>query len=157
MARPPVRWLSVLFTLALAIALLLGQVTTVTAKTAERDLIQQGVIKYQQGQYQAAIALWNRALDSDRATPDNSNTVVVLENLARVYQQIGQPEQAIAFWLQAKDIYQQQGNEQQLGRSLTELAQAYSSIGQHRSRDRAFYVENKAITRQSVLLLRRSL
>ena len=133
MARPPVRWLSVLFTLALAIALLLGQVTTVTAKTAERDLIQQGVIKYQQGQYQAAIALWNRALDSDRATPDNSNTVVVLENLARVYQQIGQPEQAIAFWLQAKDIYQQQGNEQQLGRSLTELAQAYSSIGQHRS------------------------
>lgn len=132
MARPPVRWLSVLFILALAITLLLGQVTTVTAKTAERDLVQQGVTKYQQGQYQAAIALWNRALNSYQATPNNPNTVVVLENLARVHQQIGQSEQAIAFWSQVKDVYQQQGNEQQLGRSLTELAQAYSSIGQHR-------------------------
>lgn len=133
MARPPVRWLSVLFTLALTITLLLGQVTTVTAKTADGDLVQQGVSEYQQRQYQAAIALWNRALSSYQATPSNPNTVVVLENLARVHQQIGQPEQAIAYWSQVKDFYQQQGNEQQLGRSLTELAQAYSSIGQHRS------------------------
>ena len=133
MARRSFRWLSILFTLALVTSLLLGRVFQVNAQTDNGNLLlERGVTKYQQGQYQAAIALWNRALESDRAIPDNPNTVIVLENLARVHQQIGRSEQAIAFWLQVKDLYQQQGNEQQLGRSLTELAQAYSSIGQHR-------------------------
>ena len=133
MARRSVRWLSVLFTLALVTSLLLGQVSQVNAQSDNGNLLlERGVTEYQQGQYESAIALWNRALNSYQATSDNPNTVIVLENLARVHQQIGQLEQAIAFWSQVKDVYQQQGNEQQLGRSLTELAQAYSSIGQHR-------------------------
>lgn len=133
MARRSSRWLSILFSLALTISLLLGQVATVKAQAANGDLwLQQGVTEYQQGKYQAAIALWQRALNSYQATPDNPNQVIALENLARVHQQIGQPEQAIAFWSQVRDRYLQQGNQQQLGRSLTELAQAYSSIGQHR-------------------------
>ena len=127
------RWLSILFVLALAVSLLLGGIIPVTAQGKNGDLLlQQGVAEYQQGKYQAAIAFWQRALNSYQATPDNANQVIVLENLARVHQQIGQPEQAIAFWSQLTDRYQQQGNAQQLGRSLTELAQAYSSLGQHR-------------------------
>ena len=133
MARRSSRFWSTLFAIGLAISLCLGQVSTVKAQVPQGNLlVEQGVTEYQQGKYQAAIALWQRALSDYQATADNPNTVVVLENLARVYQQIGQPEQAISFWSQVTDSYQQQGNEQQLGRSLSELAQAYSSLGQHR-------------------------
>jgi CHAT domain-containing protein/tetratricopeptide (TPR) repeat protein len=133
MVRRSFRFLSILFTIALAISLALGQVSTLQAQDSDGDLlVSLGVKEYQQGQYQAAIALWQRALSSYQATEDNPNTVIVLENLARASQQIGQTEQAIAFWSQVTEQYQQAGNKQQLGRSLTELAQGYSSLGQHR-------------------------
>ncbi|NJK58468.1 MAG: tetratricopeptide repeat protein [Pleurocapsa sp. SU_5_0] len=132
MARRSFRFLLTLFTIALAIALALGQVSTIKAQTLTSNLVQQGVKEYQQGQYQAAIASWQQALADYQATEDNPNTVIVLENLARVYQHIGQAEQAIAFWSQVTDRYQQLGDKQKLGRSLTEQAQAYSSLGQHR-------------------------
>ncbi|MFM2313405.1 MAG: hypothetical protein RLZZ04_2681 [Cyanobacteriota bacterium] len=132
MVRRSFRFWSTLFTIALAISLALGQVSTLKAQASDGDgLVSLGVKEYQQGQYQAAIALWQQALSSYQAT-DNPNTVIVLENLARVYQQIGQTEQAIAFWSQVTEQYQQVGNQKQLGRSLTELAQGYSSLGQHR-------------------------
>lgn len=133
MARRSFRFWQTLFTISLTISLLLGQVSTIKAQAPDGDrLVRQGVSEYQQGQYQAAISLWHQALSSYQATADNPNTVIVLENLARVYQQIGQTEQAIAFWLQVTEKYQQLGNQKQLGRSLTELAQGYSSLGQHR-------------------------
>lgn len=132
MVRRSFRFLPTLFTIALAISLALGQVSSLNAQAPTGDLVQQGVTEYQQGKYQAAIALWQQALSSYQATEDNPNTVIVLENLARVHQQIGQTEQAIAFWSQVTEQYQQAGNKQQLGRSLTELAQGYSSLGQHR-------------------------
>ncbi|WP_319423491.1 CHAT domain-containing protein [Pleurocapsa sp. FMAR1] len=132
MARRSFHFWSTLFTIALAISLALGQVSPIKAQVLDRDLVKQGVTAYQQGKYQIAIASWQQALSSYQATKDNPNTAIVLENLARVYQQIGQTEQAIAFWSQAVNEYQKRGNKQQLGRSLTELAQAYTSMGQHR-------------------------
>ena len=133
MVRRSFRFWSTLFTIALAISLALGQVSPLKAQASDGDtLVSLGVKEYQQGQYQAAIALWQQALSSYQATEDNPNTVIVLENLARVYQQIGQTEQAIAFWSQVTEQYQQVGNQKQLGRSLTEQAQGYSSLGQHR-------------------------
>lgn len=132
MARRSFRFLLTLFTIALTIALAVGQVSALKAQTPTSNLVQQGVKEYQQGQYQAAIASWQQALADYQVTEDNPNTVIVLENLARVYQHIGQAEQAIAFWSQAIDHYQQLGDKQKLGRSLTEQAQAYSSLGQHR-------------------------
>jgi CHAT domain-containing protein len=126
-------WFKLLFFISLTGSLLLGQVSLIKAQSPEpSQLVQQGVDEYQNQKYQAAIALWEQALASYQATPDNPNTVIVLENLARVYQQIGQTEQAIAFWSQVTEQYQQSGNQQQLGRSLTEQAQAYSKLGQHR-------------------------
>ena len=57
--------MSIPLVLALAASLLLGQVSTVNAKGENADLLlQQGVAEYQQGKYQAAIALWQRALNS---------------------------------------------------------------------------------------------
>jgi CHAT domain-containing protein len=133
MARRSFRFWQTLFTISLTISLLLGQVSGIKAQPPNpNQLVQQGVREYQNQKYQAAIALWDQALISYQKTPDNPNTVIVLENLARAYQQIGQAEQAIAFWSQVTEQYQNQGNKQQLGRSLTEQAQAYSKIGQHR-------------------------
>jgi CHAT domain-containing protein len=133
MVRRSFRFLSTLFTIALAISLALGQVSSLQAQGSDGDrLVSLGVKEYQQGQYQAAIAFWQQALSSYQATEDNPNTVIVLENLARASQQIGHTEQAIAFWSQVIEQYQQTGNKQKLGRSLTEQAQAYSSLGQHR-------------------------
>jgi CHAT domain-containing protein/lipopolysaccharide biosynthesis regulator YciM len=133
MVRRSFRFWQTLFIISLVISLLLGQVSHLKAQAPNSDmLVQQGVSEYQQGQYQKAIALWQQALTSYQATADNPNTVIVLENLARAYQQIGQAEQAIAFWSQVTEQYQNQGNKQQLGRSLTEQAQAYSRLGQHR-------------------------
>jgi tetratricopeptide (TPR) repeat protein len=132
MVRRSFRFLPTLFTIALAISLALGQVSPLQAQAPNGDmLVSLGVKEYQQGQYQAAIALWQQALSSYQAT-DNPNTVIVLENLARASQQIGHTEQAIAFWSQVIEQYQQAGNKRQLGRSLTEQAQSYSSLGQHR-------------------------
>ena len=125
-------WFKLLFILSLIVSLLLGRVSLTQAQTSNPErLVQQGVREYQEREYQAAIALWQQALDNYRTT-DNPNTIIVLENLARAYQKVGQPERAIAFWSQVIARYRQAGNRQQLGRSLTEQAQVYSRLGQHR-------------------------
>jgi CHAT domain-containing protein/predicted negative regulator of RcsB-dependent stress response len=134
MARRSFRFWQFLFSVGLAISLLLGQVSTSLAQNPDGDLlVEQGVSEYQQGQYQAAIDKWNRALTIYLEEKKQPNTVIVLENLARAYQKLGQTENAIAKWQEVTDNYRQIGEFRQLGRSLTELAQAYSSLGQHRN------------------------
>lgn len=126
------RFWQILFVFGLGISILLGQVSTLNAQTSNEDLVEQGVIEYQQRQYQAAIKSWNRALSIKPEETDRLHRVIILENIARAYQKLGQTEQEIALWQDITDIYQQSGESRQLGRSLTELAQAYSSLGQHR-------------------------
>jgi tetratricopeptide (TPR) repeat protein len=81
---------------------------------------------------QRAIALWQTALTTYQQSHQSANAAIVLENLARVYQQVGQTEQAIAQWEQAIALYQQMGDQAQVARMLTEQAQAYSQLGQYR-------------------------
>ena len=94
--------------------------------------VQQGVDFYQAGDYQAAIEQWRAALEAAQRVGHLSNTVIVLENLARVNQQLGQTDQAIAYWRQAAAVYQQLGDSQQVGRMLVEQAQAHNQLGQPR-------------------------
>ncbi|MGD1918088.1 MAG: tetratricopeptide repeat protein, partial [Pleurocapsa sp.] len=125
-------WFKLLFAFSLTVSLLLGRVSITQAELPNPDrLVERGFREYQNRAYQAAIASWQQALASYE-TENNPNKIVVLENLARVYQQIGQTETAIAFWSQTIENYQQRGNIQQVARSLTEQAQAYSRLGQHR-------------------------
>lgn len=126
-------WWQLFFVLSLTLSLLFGQVSFTKAQSSEASqLVQQGVIEYQNQQYQKAIASWNQALTSYQKTEDRANRAIILENLARAYQKLGQTEQAIAFWEQVTEQYQELGDIKQLGRSLTEQAQAYSRLGQHR-------------------------
>jgi CHAT domain-containing protein/tetratricopeptide (TPR) repeat protein len=134
MARRSFRCWQIMFAIGLVISLLLGQVSISLAQNPNGNLlVQQGVSEYQQGQYQAAIDKWNRALTIYLEEKKQPNAVIVLENLARAYQKLGQTENAIAKWQEVTDNYRQIGESRQLGRSLTELAQAYSSLGQHRN------------------------
>ncbi len=137
------RLLGVLFLTSLIGSLWLGH-TPLTAQTVEREnvvvaqspdvsqLVQQGVELYQAGEITSAIAEWQTALSAYQKTNNRQEEAIVLENLARAYQQIGQTSQAIKHWTQVIEAYHQMGNRQQVGRMLAEQAQSYSSLGQNR-------------------------
>ena len=104
--------------------------TVATAQPKIDGLVNRGVILYQQGQITAAIDRWQTALDSyDLDKLDRRN--LVIENLARAYNNLGKSDRALDYWQQAIDNYRQLGNNKQLERSLTEQAQIYARLGQH--------------------------
>lgn len=94
------------------------------------QFVQQGVDRYQTGDYKGALQLWQSALAFYQRIQNRENAAIVLENLARVYQQLGQMETAITAWEQATTLYRQLEKPAQVGQMLTEAAQAYSRIGQ---------------------------
>ena len=104
----------------------LGQVSAQVVSPS----IQQGLERYQNGDFQGAIVIWNNALN------DSSNDrVTLLKYLARVYSQVGQFDRAIASFDQLITYYKndkKNSDRTRLGRMLTEQAQAYSSLGQQR-------------------------
>ncbi|GAB4173505.1 MAG: hypothetical protein Fur006_02880 [Coleofasciculaceae cyanobacterium] len=137
------RLLGVLFLSSLSICLWLGYIPSTTLQVRLKNvvvaqsanpsqLVQRGVELYQAGDISGAIAQWETALSSYRNTNNRSEVAIVLENLARAYQQIGQIDKAIHYWNQVIAAYREMGNRQQEGRMLVEQAQAYSSSGQHR-------------------------
>ena len=117
------RLLNVLFLMSLVLCLCLGQVSAQVASS----LTQQRLERYQRGDFQGAIAVWNHALNQNP-----NDQVVLLKYLARVYSKVGQFEQAIASINPVIASYQKTGDRVQLERMLTEQAQAYSSLGQQR-------------------------
>ena len=111
----------------------LGWGTSVTAQTINpAQLVQQGVDRYKAGEYLASIAPWNAALAEYQQHHDRAGTALVLENLARVYEQVGQTDASIAHWEQLGALYRQANDVPQVGRVAIEQAQAYSRIGQPR-------------------------
>lgn len=95
-------------------------------------LIQQGLQRYQAGDYAGAIAPWQTALSQ---AADPKDRAILHNNLAQAYRQIGQPNQAIAQWATAIQIYNALDTEESrraLTPLLIEQAQAYSELGQHR-------------------------
>ena len=136
------RFLGVLFLSSLTICLWLGHLpstiwqgsfgSVATAQSPDASqLVQQGVERYQAGDFQGAIALWQTALTEYRRSNSRANEAIVLANLANAYQEIGQVDQAIRYWEQGIADYRQMGNFQEMGRMLVEQAQAYSSLGQY--------------------------
>ncbi|MEB3214206.1 MAG: CHAT domain-containing protein [Leptolyngbyaceae bacterium] len=94
--------------------------------------VQQGVIEYQMGNFQAAIALWETALDSYETSGNLTHQAIVIENLARAHRALGNADAALHRWEQVTRIYEQLGNVEKVGRMLTEQAQTYTSLGQYR-------------------------
>lgn len=108
----------------------LGEVVHAQAPDASK-LVEQGVQSYQVGKLQDAIKYWQEALNIYQNN-NPANEAVVLENLARAYQQVGQMDKSIAHWDKVIAYYRQARNVQQVGRMLIEQSQVYNSLGQPR-------------------------
>ncbi|MDJ0509048.1 MAG: CHAT domain-containing protein [Crocosphaera sp.] len=121
-----------LFILSLIISLIINWQTFAISQTFNiNSLVEKGVIKYQQGNYRAAIQIWQQALNLEEIKNNLKNKAIIEENLARTYQKVGQTEQEIDYWQKAIANYQQLNQIQPVGRLLTEQAQAYSRLGKH--------------------------
>lgn len=132
-----------LFLISLTLTLLLSQLSypiqcvgQVYAAGAQlnnpEQLVQQGVEYYRRGDIKNSIEPWKTALAIYKSIDDRDNSAIVLENLARAYQQLGQQEQAIKFWQEVIAFYRQVENPEKVGQLLTELAQSHNRLGQYR-------------------------
>ncbi|WP_107667778.1 CHAT domain-containing protein [Cyanothece sp. BG0011] len=121
-----------LFFLTLILSLVItGQTLGISQPSPLINIVQQGVMEYQEGNYIEAIKIWQQGLNLEETNHNLKNKVIIQENLARTYQKIGQTTKAIDYWQKAITNYQQLDNIAQVGRLLTEQAQAYSNLGQH--------------------------
>ncbi|MBD2103733.1 CHAT domain-containing protein [Leptolyngbya sp. FACHB-261] len=109
-----------------------AQAATTAQADSQHQQVQQGVERYQAGDFQGAVERWQPALVAYRNANRPTETAIVLENLARAYQQLGQIDRSISHWEQAIATSRQLGDSRQVARLLTEQAQSYSSLGQHR-------------------------
>ncbi|BDA72645.1 TPR repeat [Calothrix sp. PCC 7716] len=126
--------------ISLTVCLWLGNITYITTlqigkatnaqNSTSSQWVQEGVNKYQANQYLNAIKDWNKALDIEKNNSNPRNKAIILENLARAYQQVGQTENAIKHWENVVQLHSQLRDVTKKGRSLTELAQVYTSYGQ---------------------------
>jgi CHAT domain-containing protein len=92
-----------------------------------QQLVQIGVEAYQAGDYDRAISQWEKIALSQISSPQQA---IVLENLARAYQQVGRSSsQELTYWDRAKQIYQQLGQPIEVGRIAIEKAQSLSRQG----------------------------
>lgn len=137
------RLLFVLFLCSFALCLGLGHLSSTPWRVQSGNVavaqspdmsqwVQKGVAAYQAGDITGAIAQWETALGAYQNTKNPEERALVLENLARSYQQIGQSDRAIHYWSETIAVYRQMGNQTQVGRMLVEQAQAYSKLGQNR-------------------------
>ncbi len=128
------KFFALLFTISFMLCLWAGAIPSSRLIVQAQDapsLVQSGVTQYQAGDYDDAIANWQKALAE--VEPDNlAHQSILLENLARAHRQLGRFSEEIENWEQAIQRYEQLGDLQSLGRARTEQSQAYSRLGQHR-------------------------
>jgi tetratricopeptide (TPR) repeat protein len=132
------RWLSILFLISLVFCLGLSQISitfeqagfgrVAVAQTINRA-IQQGLERYQSGDFRGAISIWNEVLNH---SPTVETQIIIFKYLARAYSQVGEFDRAIASLDRPIDYYRKNSNRVQLGRMLAEQGQAYSNLGQQR-------------------------
>jgi CHAT domain-containing protein len=113
--------------------------SSTAAQVAERGAVQnpksndaaikQGLERYQAGDFQGAISIWNEILNNN---PTPETQIILFKYLARAYSQVGEFDRAIASLDKLIDYYQKTSDRVQQGRMITEQAQAYSNLGQQR-------------------------
>jgi CHAT domain-containing protein len=96
------------------------------------QLVDDGITRYQAGDYPGAIAQWETALELYSQEQPSPDKTVLLENLARVYRLTGQLSESIDYWEQAKQSAEALDDFEHLGRLVTEQAQTFSRLGQAR-------------------------
>lgn len=107
-----------------------------SVSTNTGKLLQQGLKKYKAGDLKGAIQDWKIALRQSQGDGNHGSTALLIDYLARAYQQMGQTKVAIEYWHQALASYQQVNDILNVGHVLLKQAQAYNNLGK----------TNKAIT-----------
>lgn len=100
------------------------------AENSQTSTGDEGSIRYNAGQYQEAIAIWNAALSQ---TSDRQQKAIIYTNLGTAYRQIGNLGEALANLEKAAQIYRSFSDSESrrfLAQVLTEQAQAYNALGQ---------------------------
>jgi CHAT domain-containing protein len=102
-----------------------------TAQTPDvSQQVQQGVKNYEAGNFQDAVTIWQKALDTYKKANNVKNAAVVSENLARAYRQLGDRKNEIGFFNAAINYYGAAKDVRQQGKVTIELAQTYNNQGQ---------------------------
>ncbi|MCA6528100.1 MAG: tetratricopeptide repeat protein [Pseudanabaena sp. M179S2SP2A07QC] len=83
------------------------------------------------GQYEKAIALYQRCHDISEEIGDRQGVAISLGNLGNCYISLGQYEKAIAHFQQHHDMSEKIGDRQGVASSLCGLGNCYISLGQH--------------------------
>ncbi len=94
------------------------------------QLVQQGVSAYRNDSYRAAIEHWQAAIAHYSTAENSPDRAVILENLARAYQQTGEPTESLGYWQSATAVHVALQDWPKVGRTLTQQAQTYSRLGQ---------------------------
>jgi CHAT domain-containing protein len=95
------------------------------------DLVREGVVLYQKGDYLEAIAKWKSALVEYEGNNNFNRTPIIWENLARGYQQVGDDELAILAWEKVINFARERNNLTKLAIGLNQQAQIYISNGKN--------------------------
>ena len=103
---------------------------SIASTTTPTLLVQQGVSAYRSQDYLTAIERWQSALTHYPVDENSLDRAIILENLARAYQQTGEPTEALHHWQSTTAVYTALQNWAKVGRTLTQQAQTYSQLGQ---------------------------
>jgi CHAT domain-containing protein len=117
-----------LLTLFLSMVLFVIGVSPGRSQAAEPQF-QQGILRYQSGDWRGAIGLWRNSLSHNSGSLEQKRTT--LQYLARAYQQVGELQQAIDVFDRLLSSYTALQDNAQRSRILTEKAQTLADLGQY--------------------------
>ncbi len=76
---------------------------------------------------ESALTIYKQKINNKKKI--NTSAIFLIENLAKVYQEMGETEEAIAYWEEAITYYRQAKNWLHMGQILLQQAQAYNNLG----------------------------
>ncbi|MBD1809672.1 CHAT domain-containing protein [Microcoleus sp. FACHB-SPT15] len=95
------------------------------------QLYQQGIKQYQQGQLEAAIESWQKALPIYQQLQNRQRTRAVVGTLGATYLMLGDSQKAIEFSEQFLTLAKEMGDRSSIGQALGNLGMAYKGIGEY--------------------------
>ncbi|MBD2577387.1 CHAT domain-containing tetratricopeptide repeat protein [Oscillatoria sp. FACHB-1406] len=119
------------------------------AQSPEPDrLLQQGFVQSQQGQWDAAVASWQSALQGYRNARNQDGEARALGSLANAFQALGRYADAIASANAARQLWQQLQNRTEEGKVIGNLGNIYIELGNYK-KAKELHEQSLAIARES--------
>ncbi|WP_271254689.1 CHAT domain-containing protein [Pseudanabaena sp. Chao 1811] len=111
------------------------------------QLLNLGRQKYQAGQFESALQVWQQALAVYRAIKDRQGEGKSLDNLGKAYESLGKYDEAIASHTKSLEIAKELGERRSEAESLINLGVVYRSRGNY-AQAIAYHEQGLAIARE---------